>query len=56
MSYDPADAALISAAPDLLAALRSLLDLVPMCEAGDPTRWLAACEARAALAKAEGES
>ena len=46
-----ADATLIAAAPDLLAALRSLLDALPSA-----TTHPAIKTARAAIAKVEGES
>ena len=52
VTYDKSDSAIIAAAPDLLAALESLMDDADVCEvAGDD----AIRQARAAIAKAKGE-
>ena len=56
---NPADARLIAAAPDLLAALKGILrehDALQMAEGRTGDRWPAATRARAAIAKATGEA
>ena len=56
---NPADARLIAAAPDLLAALKNILrehDALQMAEGRTGDRWPATTRARAAIAKATGEA
>ena len=56
---NPADARLIAAAPDLLAALKGILrehDALQMAEGRTGDRWPAATRARAAITKATGEA
>ena len=56
---NPANARLIAAAPDLLAALKGILrehDALQMAEGRTGDRWPSATRARAAIAKATGEA
>ncbi len=49
-----ANAILIAAAPDLLAALKSIVEVIGNTEYGEIDRKLAVKDARAAIAKATG--
>ena len=56
-TIDHPDAHLIAAAPDLLEALKTLLDSGCQCPVQEPGKHWASCEkARAAVAKAEGKA